>query len=86
VIERNIHHIGDPPSRTCISDAVKNVHTGLWSATFERWRGIPGAEVRVSKITSAPLFSTEQQALTAADRAMDALQTTNMFPNMCEAF
>jgi hypothetical protein len=37
-------------------------------------------------MTSAPLFMTYEQALEASDRAMDALEKTGMFPNMCEAF
>jgi hypothetical protein len=89
MIERSVHHAGMTPSRTVIAPPVKNEFTGKWCATFVRWSKIPGAdwlEVRAGKMTSAPLFMTYELALEAADRAMDALEKTGMFPNMCEAF
>jgi len=86
MIERNIHHTGNPPSRTCITKPVNNTYTGKWCATFERFRGEPGAEHKVGRVTSAPLFLTEADAMAAADRAMDELQRKGLFPNMCEMF
>lgn len=86
MIERNIHHTGSPPSRTCLGEPVRLYPKGLWSIQFQRWRGAPGEEVIVSKITSGALFLTAEDAAAAGDRAMDALQSTGMFPNMCEVF
>jgi hypothetical protein len=86
MIERNIHHAGNPPSRTCIAKSVRNKSTGLWAASFERWRDAIGEEVLAAKITSGAVFQTEHEADCAADRAMDALQSEGQFPNMCEGF
>lgn len=86
MIERNVHHTGKIPSRTCIAASEFSEVTGKWSAAFETWRGIPGDEYKVTSCTSASLFATEADADTAAGRALDVLQTTDKFPNMCELF
>ena len=86
MIQRNIHHAGKTPSRTCLAAPVQKAHTGKWCASFEIWRGIPGDEYMVASATSAALFDTEQEAYEAGDRALDVLQATDKFPNMCEKF
>ena len=85
-IQRNIHHAGKIPRRTCIGAPEWSKHCGKWSAHFEVWAGIPGDEYIVTKITSGALFPTEDDAYAAADRALDVLQATDKFPNMCELF
>ena len=86
MIERNVHHQGKVPSRTCLAAPVFSKVVGAWSTVFETWRGIPGSEYRVSSITTGALFETEDAAYAAGDRALDMLQNTGKFPNMCEAF
>lgn len=86
MIERNIHHAGKFPRRTCAGVPQFSKVTGKWSAVFDLWAGIPGAEYKASTITSGSFFDTEDAASAAADRALDMLQATDKFPNMCEVF
>jgi len=86
MIERNIHHQGKVPSRTCAGSPVLNKWNGKWCASFETWRGIPGDEYLVTKVTSGAFFDDEDAAYAATDRALDVLQATDKFPNMCESW
>ena len=84
MIQRNIHHAGKIPRRTCGAAPVYSKHAGKWSASFEMWAGLPGDEYMASSCTSGALFDTEDAAYAATDRALDCLQQTDKFPNMCE--
>jgi hypothetical protein len=53
---------------------------------FETWNTYKGEEYKMNEITSAPVFETEQQAYDGAYRALDKLEATDRFPNMCELF
>ena len=86
MIERNIHIQGKIPSRTCQAAPVYSKVVGKWSTVFETWKGIPGIEAMVHRVTSAALFDTEDAAYAAGDRALDMLQAKDQFPNMCEAW
>lgn len=86
MIERNVHHQGKVPSRTCVVTPEFCKHNSKWSAAFETWRGVPGDEYMVTSCTSGALFATEDDAYAAADRALDTLQATGKYPNMCEPF
>lgn len=57
-----------------------------WSVTFETFRGVPGRESLVSRVESASLFKDEDAAYAAGARALDTLEKTGMFPNLCEPF
>jgi len=85
-MERNVHHAEMIPSRTCIAKPVQSDSNHKWSSCFERWVGEKGAEKKAAKMTSAPLFLSQELAMEAANRAMDVLEKTGMFPNMCEEF
>ena len=85
-IERNVHHAGKIPRRTCAAAPEFSKVTGKWSAVFETWCGTPGDEYMANSITSGSFFATEDEALEAANRALDVLQATDKFPNMCEPF
>jgi len=86
MIQRNVHHQGKRPTRTCLAKPEFSKHVAKWSAHFEVWAGVPGDEYMVTSITSAALFDTEDAAYAAGDRALDVLQATDKFPNMCEVF
>jgi hypothetical protein len=86
VIQRNIHHQGKVPRRTCLATPQFSLHTGKWSAHFETWVGTPGSEYMANSITSGAFFDTEDAAYEAGARALDVLQATDKFPNMCEVF
>jgi hypothetical protein len=86
MIQRNIHFAGKRPSRTCIVGPVHSKHNGKWSAAFQTWAGEPGSEYMVNSVASGALFDSEDAAYAAADRAMDVLQETGKYPNMCEVF
>ncbi len=90
MIQRNVHHANniypERASRTCLAAPEFSKHANKWSAAFETWRGIPGDEYKVTSCTSAPLFDTEDAAYEAGARALDCLQATGKWPNMCEVF
>jgi hypothetical protein len=86
MMERNIHHQGKIPSRTFVSAVERSKIDGKWSTSFETWRGVPGQEYMVHRATSASLFETEDAAYAAGDRALDLLQQSDRFPNMCEVW
>lgn len=86
MIQRNVHHAGKRPTRTCLARPEFSKHGAKWSAHFEVWAGLPGDEYMVTSITSGALFDTEDAAYEAGGRALDVLQETGKFPNMCEKF
>jgi hypothetical protein len=86
MIQRNVHHQGKVPRRTCLATPQFSLHTGKWSAHFETWVGTPGSEYMATSITSGAFFDTEDAAYEAGARALDVLQATDKFPNMCEVF
>jgi len=86
MIERNVHHQGKIPSRTCIVAPAFSAVKGTWAACFETWAGTPGAERRMVSVQSGSHFATEDDAYAAAARALDTLQATDKYPNMCEPF
>lgn len=49
-------------------------------------KGIPGQEYVYSKIESAAVFTTEDEAYAGGNRALDILEQTGVYPNMCELF
>jgi hypothetical protein len=59
---------------------------GKWSATFVTYNGNPGHEWIANECTSAPVFATDAEAIAGAARALDTLEATGRFPNMCEVF
>jgi hypothetical protein len=86
MIQRNVHHQGKVPRRTCLATPRFSLHGGKWAAHFETWAGIPGSEYMATSITSGAFFDTEDAAYEAGARALDVLQATDKFPNMCEVF
>jgi len=72
--------------RTCIGIPEQCQRTGKWSSRFETWNSYKGEDYKMNEITSAPVFETEQQAYDGAYRALDVLEKTDKFPNMCEVF
>lgn len=72
--------------RTEIAQPILSAHTGKWRAVLVTFMGTPGSEHLASSIESAPVFATEEDAYAGSNRALDVLETTGKFPNMCEAF
>jgi hypothetical protein len=62
-----------------------NTH-GKWAAHFETWVGEPGNEHMISSVISGALFDSEDAAYAAGARALDVLEATGQFPNLCEEF
>lgn len=71
--------------RTQLGIAAKQAN-GLWAVYFETFAGPAGQERMISRVNSAALFDTEDEALAAGQRALDYLEQTGLFPNMCERF
>lgn len=65
---------------------VQSTRNGKWSATFVTYNGNPGHEYVMNDCTSAPVFATEDEAREGATRALNMLEATGKFPNMCELF
>ncbi len=87
MIQRNVHHQGKRPTRTALVAPEYSKHANKWSAAFETWATPDvGDDYMVASCTSGALFDTAAEAYEAGGRALDALQETGKFPNMCEVF
>ena len=88
MIQRNVHHQGKRPTRTVLAQPVNYINThGKWAAHFEIWATpLEGDDYMISSVTSGALFDTKDAAYEAGGRALDVLQETGKFPNMCEVF
>lgn len=53
---------------------------------FETYRGEVGNEYVSAYTTSGAVFDTEDEALAGGARALDCLEKTGKFPNMCDYF
>jgi hypothetical protein len=67
-------------------EGVNLESNGKWSVTFKSYKGVPGDEYVCSEVASGAVFTTEDEAYAGATRAMDLLETTGRYPNMCEKF
>lgn len=64
--------------------APEQASTGKWRSCFNTYGGEVGAEYLMSSCSSAPVWDTEDEAYDGARRALDVLEATDKFPNMCE--
>lgn len=67
-------------------DTTKQYPNGKWSVSFNTYMGVPGAEYLAASCESAAVFATEDDAWVGAMHAMDYLEETGRWPNMCEVF
>ncbi len=67
-------------------DTVKRYPNGKWSVSFNTFAGKAGAEYLANSCESGTVFATEDDAWAGANRAMDHLEKTGRWPNMCEVF
>lgn len=65
---------------------VQNPRNGRWSASFKVFATRGEDTYLFSECESAPLFETEMDAWDAGERAIEVLDATGEFPNMCEPF
>jgi hypothetical protein len=65
---------------------VTSGQSGKFRVTFQTYAGAPGNEHLKSVAGSAEIFETEDEAYAAGNRALQVLEDTGMFPNLCEAF
>lgn len=72
--------------RTQAGEVQQYVPTGKWTVKFETYNGKPGSEYLANSITSGAVFDTEDEAYEGQQRALDVLEKTDMFPNLCEKF
>ncbi len=72
---------------TRFQSTKQSPHTGKFACVFENVRILPNGETYVAaEITSGYVFPTAAAARCGALRAIEAVETTERFPNMCEAF
>lgn len=85
MIQRNIHHQGANPSRTCLVAPEQEKHSQKWAPCFETWITFKdGMEHLMTRITAAALYDTAVAAYEAGGRAMDHFQEHDRWPNLCE--
>lgn len=72
---------------------MRTEHTGVelksngkYSVKFATWCGRTGAEYIANEVESAAVFATEDDAYAGSKRALDVLEETGRWPNMCAAF
>jgi hypothetical protein len=68
------------------SNGVELNSNGKFSVKFVTFKGTPGNEYVSSEVESAPVFETEFEAYEGQVRALDYLEQTGRYPNMCEVF
>lgn len=59
---------------------------GKFSVAFVTYKGKPGDEYISSEVESAAVFVTEDDAYDGQQRALDYLESSGRFPNMCQPF
>ena len=71
---------------TRISAPVQSEINGKWCSAFENWRTFldPSEDYMASSVVSAAVWPTEEAAEEASIRALQTLETTGKYPNMCE--
>lgn len=57
---------------------------GKWDISFDTFFGCAGAESLASTATCPAIWDTEDEAYDAGKRALEVLEATGMYPNMCE--
>ena len=73
-------------TRTEISVARYSEHNHKWCIGFITRKGPIGSEYIAGEVMSACLFDTDDEAYAAGNRALDHLEKTGQFPNLCEKF
>lgn len=71
--------------RTEMGQVVQHVNK-KWSVSFTTYCGNAGSEYVANTCTSAPVWDTEGLAYSAGQRALDILEETDRWPNMCEVW
>jgi len=69
--------------RTVQASPIKG-SDGKWACVFKMFRTASGEEYLASEATTPPLWHDMEAALVAGDRALQVLEETGEFPNMCE--
>jgi hypothetical protein len=72
--------------RTQIQTVSQFEQSGKWRVSFFTYNGKVGEEYVSAICGSASVFDTEDEAWAGAHRALDILEKTGRFPNMCEVF
>jgi len=72
--------------RMQIAKAEQSKHNQKWSISFDTFLGMSGRECLAGLTTSAALFATEDDAYAAGGRALDVVDQTGIWPNLCEPF
>lgn len=57
---------------------------GKWRSCFSTFMGTPGQEILANTTSSPPIWDTEDEAYERAGFALQTLESTGLFPNMCE--
>jgi hypothetical protein len=65
---------------------IQSPVNGKWAAVFVTYKGTPGAEYVANECTSAHVFESAEDAEEGGIRALDILEATGRWPNMCEKF
>ena len=69
--------------RTVLGQANQSNLNDKWAITLETYSRHGYLS---SRTVSAPVFNTEEDAYEGGERALEILERTGMFPNMCEEF
>ena len=71
-------------TRTVQAAPVQNKHTGKWACCFQMFRKHEGTEYLASELESPALWFDGAAAGRAGQRALEILEATGKYPNMCE--
>ena len=72
--------------RTQVTSVEQSTYNKMWRVCFTTFKGVTGDEYVSNVCESAPVFASETEAVEGGKRALELLNATDRFPNMCEAF
>ena len=65
---------------------VQSKHNGLWACNFKLFHSWAGEEYLASEVKTAAVWFDKDAALKAGSRAMEVLEQTGKWPNLCEVW
>lgn len=64
----------------------QSTYNGQWACVFQTWVTLAGEEYLASEAETAALWFDAAAARRAGERALETLERTDRYPNMCEVW
>lgn len=73
-------------TRTVQAQPRQSRHNGQWACTFQMFRSHCGEEYLAGELETSAVWFDAAAALRAGQRAMEILEQTGRWPNLCEVW